>query len=341
MSLPAWACRLHLALKFTSEFLLSTSRTIRFPLPLGAATAGPPVSRVRGRSAGDDGRGGYVGIDRGQARPRPVTAPTKRSSRCAAIARHRSRAVPVKMVASALTIARGGSGGREGTTAQISAGLLTADPPAEPVQRTDRGMVSAASAPSSRCATGRSGVGRLDPLPRRLRLPQPAAGFHRLGNRLRVLGADSGLRPAVRPSTPVSPSGMATTVVRGDRADRSRRRLLTCPSLSPRWQLRRLPGARCQTGDRRTAGRTLGLPIPQIEQRLMAGRSPARRSGTLLSIPLWIVTSSCRSPRSSRRHLSIGTGGSGGLFGPGIVIVAFVRRRSWRLGELTELPGVP
>lgn len=40
----------YLALKYTSEFLLGYLRTIRFPLPLGrAATAGPPVSRVRGR----------------------------------------------------------------------------------------------------------------------------------------------------------------------------------------------------------------------------------------------------------------------------------------------------
>lgn len=39
--------------------------------------------------------------------------------------------------------------------------------------------------------------------------------------------------------------------------------------------------------------------------------------------------------------LSIGTGGSGGLFGPGIVIGAFVGAAIWRLGELTELPGVP
>ena len=39
--------------------------------------------------------------------------------------------------------------------------------------------------------------------------------------------------------------------------------------------------------------------------------------------------------------LSIGTGGSGGLFGPGIVIGAFVGAAVWRLGELSGLPGVP
>lgn len=116
--------------------------------------------------------------------------------------------------------------------------LLTADPPAEPVQRRrpDRGSAGYRRRHRRhlRCATGRSGVGRLDPLPRRLRLPQPAAGFHRLGNRLRRARRLLGLRPAVRlHRRRVSlRKGVATTVVRGDRADRSRRRLLVCPSLS-------------------------------------------------------------------------------------------------------------
>lgn len=40
----------YLALNTPASFCSATSRTIRFPLPLGrAATAGPPVSRVRGR----------------------------------------------------------------------------------------------------------------------------------------------------------------------------------------------------------------------------------------------------------------------------------------------------
>jgi CIC family chloride channel protein len=39
--------------------------------------------------------------------------------------------------------------------------------------------------------------------------------------------------------------------------------------------------------------------------------------------------------------LSIGTGGSGGIFGPGIVIGAFVGAAVWRLGDMFHLPGVP
>ena len=60
----------------------------------------------------------------------------------------------------------------------------------------------------------------------------------------------------------------------------------------------------------------------------------------MLTSPLWIVLifADCQ----DRRHsLSIGTGGSGGIFGPGIVIGAFVGDAVWRLGEMFHLPGVP
>ena len=39
--------------------------------------------------------------------------------------------------------------------------------------------------------------------------------------------------------------------------------------------------------------------------------------------------------------LSIGTGGSGGIFGPGIVMGAFVGAALWRLGDLVHAPGIP
>lgn len=204
----------------------------------------PRVHRFRasvGDSAGDDGRGGAVGIDRGQARPGGHRSRHRRSDRVGA---RRSARHP-----------RSGGAGEDGgqrldhrlgrfrrprrpDRADLGRLLLTADPPAEPVQRRrpDRGSAGYRRRHRRhlRCATGRSGVGRLDPLPRRLRLPQPAAGFHRLGNRLRRARRLLGLRPAVRlHRRRVSlRKGVATTVVRGDRADRSRRRLLVCPSLS-------------------------------------------------------------------------------------------------------------
>src|ERR1700691_3511588 len=52
----------------------------------------------------------------------------------------------------------------------------------------------------------------------------------------------------------------------------------------------------------------------------------------LLSIPLWIVLI-VPLPGIVATGLSIGSGGSGGIFGPGMVIGAFVGAAVWRLLE--------
>jgi chloride channel protein, CIC family len=39
--------------------------------------------------------------------------------------------------------------------------------------------------------------------------------------------------------------------------------------------------------------------------------------------------------------LTVGTGGSGGIFGPGIVIGGFVGAAIWRIADLTGAPAVP
>jgi CIC family chloride channel protein len=59
-----------------------------------------------------------------------------------------------------------------------------------------------------------------------------------------------------------------------------------------------------------------------------------------MGIPLWIIVI-LPLAKIVATSLSIGTGGSGGLFGPGIVIGAFVGAAIWRLGELSGLPGIP
>ena len=52
-----------------------------------------------------------------------------------------------------------------------------------------------------------------------------------------------------------------------------------------------------------------------------------------MAIPLWIVLI-LPIAKIVATSLSIGTGGSGGIFGPGIVIGAFVGAAIWRLGDL-------
>jgi len=116
----------YLALKYTGDFLLGYLAGYHVPRPVGeGGSRGPPASCVPGRFAGDDCRRAAVGIDRDQIRFLKPQATARRSHRGGT---YRSRAIRfrvvlVKMVASALTIGSGGSAGREGPTAQISAGF--------------------------------------------------------------------------------------------------------------------------------------------------------------------------------------------------------------------------
>jgi CIC family chloride channel protein len=84
----------------------------------------------------------------------------------------------------------------------------------------------------------------------------------------------------------------------------------------------------------------LGLLIPQILSSGYGWAQLAADRTSLMHIPLWIIIV-LPIAKIVATSLSIGTGGSGGLFGPGIVIGAFVGAAIWRLGELTGLPGVP
>ena len=84
----------------------------------------------------------------------------------------------------------------------------------------------------------------------------------------------------------------------------------------------------------------LGLAIPQILSSGYGWAQLAAARESLLHIPLWIVLL-LPIAKIVATSLSIGTGGSGGLFGPGIVIGAFVGAAIWRLGDLFALPGIP
>jgi CIC family chloride channel protein len=84
----------------------------------------------------------------------------------------------------------------------------------------------------------------------------------------------------------------------------------------------------------------LGLAIPQILASGYGWVQLATTKAGLLTIPLWIVLV-LPIAKIVATSLSIGTGGSGGIFGPGIVIGAFVGAAIWRLGDIFHLPGVP
>jgi CIC family chloride channel protein len=84
----------------------------------------------------------------------------------------------------------------------------------------------------------------------------------------------------------------------------------------------------------------LALLIPQILSCGYGWAQKATATDTLLAIPLWIVLI-LPIAKIVATSLSIGTGGSGGIFGPGIVVGAFVGAAIWRLGDLVGAPGLP
>lgn len=71
---------------------------------------------------------------------------------------------------------------------------------------------------------------------------------------------------------------------------------------------------------------------------VQATMSPSAVDG-LMSLPLWLVIL-LPFGKILATSLSIGSGGSGGIFGPGMVIGGFVGAAFWRLTE-TWLPGMP
>jgi CIC family chloride channel protein len=84
----------------------------------------------------------------------------------------------------------------------------------------------------------------------------------------------------------------------------------------------------------------LALVIPQILSSGYGWVQLASARETLITIPLWIVLI-LPVAKIVATSLSIGTGGSGGIFGPGIVIGAFVGAAIWRLLDLIGAPAVP
>ncbi|MGH9046505.1 MAG: chloride channel protein, partial [Acidimicrobiales bacterium] len=251
----------------------------------------------------------------------------------------RLRAVLIKIVASALTIGSGGSGGREGPTGQISAGfgsLMTRLLDLEPAN--GRVLV----------ATGiGSGIGAIfgAPLGGAVLAAEilyrddfdPAAllpCFIASGVSFVVFGAVEGYSPlfgylgAYHFTDPSQLVWFALIGVLGGligllyakgfygMAD------LFARSPLPKWANPALGGL--------IVG-SIGIAIPEVLGTgygwIQKGLGPQ-----LHAIPLWIVLI-LPFARILCTGLSIGSGGSGGIFGPGMVIGAFVGAAVWRLFE--------
>lgn len=343
----------YLALKYTGEFLLGYLADYRVPTPLGeggghgsagftrpwaiplVTTGGALLSALIVAKLAPEatGHGTDEAIEAVHTDPRAI----------------RGRAVLVKMVASALTIGSGGSGGREGPTAHISAGfssLLTRrlnlsdeDGRIAVALGIGAGIGAIFAAPLGGAVLAASITYR-DDFDYRSLIP----GFITSGTAYAVLGSFLGFDPLfgyIDAEYRFERSGpllwfVAIGVIAAAVGYSYARIFHASVAL-----VRRLPGGpivKPAVGGLSVG--LLGLVIPQILSSGYGWAQLAADRKSLMAIPLWIIVI-LPIAKIVATSLSIGTGGSGGLFGPGIVIGAFVGAAIWRLGELAGAPGVP
>ena len=343
----------YVLLKYTGDFLLGYVAGYRIPTPVGeggsrgsagfarpwaiplVTTGGALLSALIVTKLAPEatGHGTDEAIEAVHTDPRAI----------------RFRVVLVKMVASALTIGSGGSAGREGPTAQISAGfssLLTrrlnlsdADGRIAVALGIGAGIGAIFAAPLGGAVLAASITYR-DDFDYRCLLP----GFITSGTAYAVFGAFLGFDPLFGyidaeyrferawPLLWFVVIGLAAAAIGYLYA----RVFHAAVALT-----HRLPGGpvlKPAVGGLLVG--LLGLLIPQILSSGYGWAQLAADRTSLMHIPLWIILV-LPIAKIVATSLSIGTGGSGGLFGPGIVIGAFVGAAIWRLGELTGLPGVP
>jgi H+/Cl- antiporter ClcA/predicted transcriptional regulator len=258
----------------------------------------------------------------------------------------RLRTVAVKIVASAITIGSGGSGGREGPTAQISAGFGSYLARALDLSPAD-GRVAVAAGIGS-------GIGSIFGAP--------------LGGALlsaEILYRDDIEVEAIIPSMIASIMGYAVSsafmgfqplfgfAAPGYQFDPAQLGWFALIGV-----IGGFIGLAYSTGFYGLSGIFSRLAVPRFVRPAIGGvlvgllaLAVPQVMGTgygwvqktlgeqLLGLPLWIVLA-LPFAKILATSLSIGSGGSGGIFGPGMVIGAFTGAAIWRLLEPVA-PGVP
>lgn len=263
--------------------------------------------------------------------------------------RVRARIPLIKLVASAITIGSGGSGGREGPTAQISAGFGSLLARWLGLSAADRRVALAAGIGAGIGAIFRAPLGgaligaeilytqdiEIDAI-----IPALIASI--IG--YAIYGAWAGWTPIFgnqAQNTFNSPLQLFYYALLG----------ILCGGIGILYArtfhstanfFHRLPLSRHWLWIKPTIGGVLvglmGLAIPQALGMgygwVQAGMGPL-----LLTMPLWLVLA-LPFAKILSTSLSIGSGGSGGIFGPGMVIGGMVGASVWRL-TFQHLPAVP
>lgn len=260
----------------------------------------------------------------------------------------RMRAVVVKLVTSALTIGAGGSGGREGPTAQISAGFgsllartldLTAEDGRIAVSvGIGSGIGAIFGAPLGGAVLAADIVYRDD-----FEVEALVPGLVTSIVGYTVFGFFEGFSPmfgyAAAGYTFHDPVQLAWFAVIGVVAGVVGL-LYSTTFYGVADFVRRMPGGTVLKPA--AGGLAVGLLALAVPQVLGTGYGWVQISLTregLLGIPWWTVLV-LPLARIAATSWSIGSGGSGGIFGPGMVIGAFTGGAVWRVLE-TFAPGVP
>ena len=253
----------------------------------------------------------------------------------------RGRAVVVKLVASAVTIGSGGSGGREGPTAQISAGfgsmltrILDLTPKDGRIAVSvglGSGIGAIFGAPLGGAVTAADIVYR-DDFETEALIP----GFIASITSYTIFGTVEGFTPlfgfagaGYHFDRPVELIWFAIIGVLCGLVG-----LLYGATFYGAIALtKRVPGLRALKPA--VGGLLVGLLALAVPQVLGTGYGWVQHAldrETLLHMSLWIVLV-LPIAKILATSLSIGTGGSGGVFGPGMVIGAFVGAAVWRVAE--------
>jgi len=263
--------------------------------------------------------------------------------------RVRARIPLIKLVASAITIGSGGSGGREGPTAQISAGfgsllarwlhLSVADRRTALAAGIGAGIGAIFRAPLGGALIGAEILYSQD-LEIDVIIPALIASI--IG--YTIYGAWAGWEPIFgnqAQSTFNSPLQLVYYAVLGlicggigilyAQAFHSTARLFHRLNLSRHWLWLKPTIGGVLVG-------LMGLAIPEA-LGMGYGWVQASMGSLLLSLPLWLVLA-LPFAKILSTSLSIGSGGSGGIFGPGMVIGSMVGASLWRL-SIHTLPAIP
>lgn len=259
----------------------------------------------------------------------------------------RSRIPLVKLVASAITIGSGGSGGREGPTAQIGAGFGSflarfLDLDARDARIAVSCGMGAGIGAIFRAPLGGAVLAAEIPYREDVESDALVPAFVASIVAFSVFGAFAGFSPIFGRVSGLGftdPRQLIYYALIGVAAGIVGRLYITSFYGFTDWFLR-WPGSRMvRPAIAGLAVGAMGIVLPGVLGTGYGWVQAGFDRTTLLGLPLWVVLA-LPFARILATSLSIGSGGSGGVFGPGMVIGGLLGAGIWRLLEPVA-PGVP